>query len=417
MDIPRHKSARQKWIRRSGITAVILLAISAFTLGLGRLKPAAPEVQRTGVWIDEVKRGAMLRQVRGLGTLVPEEILWIPAATDGRVERTLVKPGARVSPGTVLLVLSNADVELAAVDAEYQVKAAEAQLIGTRVQLESQRLTQQSDVSRVESEYTQARLKADRDEALRKEGLIPEIDLKLSRTTAEELNKRVGIERERLAISKDSLEAQLAVERAQVEKLRALAKVKRGHVEALTVKAGAVGVLQEMPVEVGQRVAAGAILAKVAQPERLKAVLKIPETQAKDIQLSQPAEIDTRNGIIPGQVVRIDPAVRAGTVDVDVRLEGALPPGARPDLSVDGTVELERLTGIVYVGRPVLGQTGATISLFRLEPDGQHASRVKAKLGRGSVNTIEVLEGLAPGDKVVLSDLSVWDSHDRIRLN
>ncbi|MCC6857430.1 MAG: HlyD family efflux transporter periplasmic adaptor subunit [Bryobacterales bacterium] len=417
MDIPRKGAARKKLIRRTVLGSGTLIVVLMVTLGLSRLKPAAPEVERATVYIDTVKRGSMLRQVRGLGTLVPEEVLWIPAVTDGRVERVLVKPGATVTADSVLLVLSNPEVALAAVDAEYQVKAAEAQLIDRRVQLQSQRLTQQADLARVQSEHSQARLKADRDEALRKEGLIPEIDLKLSRTTAEELGKRLELERERLAISTESIDAQLAVERAQVDKLKALWKVKLSQLEALKVRAGAAGTVQQVPVEVGQQVAAGTILAKVAQPQRLKAELKIPETQAKDVQHGQKAQIDTRNGVIPGSVSRIDPAVREGSVVVDVRLEGPLPQGARPDLSVDGTVELENLTDIVYVGRPALGQSGSTISLFRLEPDGKAAVRLPVKLGRGSVTTIEVLEGLRPGDQVILSDMTAWDGHDRIRLN
>jgi len=417
MDIPRPQAGRRKLIRRVAFLAVTIAIILAITLGLSRLKPAAPEVERSTVWIDTVKRGPMLRQVRGLGTLVPEEVLWIPAVTDARVVSVLVKPGAAVKPDTLLLVLSDPQVELAVVDAEYQVKGAEAQLIARRVQLQNQRLIQEGEVARVQSEHTQAKLKADRDAALFKEGLLPEIDVKLSTTTANELGNRLKLDRERLAIEAESTEALLSFERAQIEKVKALWKVKRDQLDALKVRAGAAGVVQQVSVEVGQRVTAGMIMAKVAQPERLKAELKIPETQAKDIQLDQPAQIDTRNGVIAGRVSRIDPAVREGSVVVDVKLEGRLPQGARPDLSVDGTVELENLKDVLHVGRPAIGQSDTAISLFRLEPDGKHASRAQVRLGRASVGLIEVVEGLKLGDQVILSDSTNWASYDRIRLN
>jgi HlyD family secretion protein len=417
MDIPRKSAARKRLIRRIVTGAILLVAIALTTVGLSRLKPAAPTVERSTVWMGTVERGPMLRQVRGLGTLVPEEILWIPAVNEGRVERILVRPGAQVRKDTVLLVLTNPELELAALDAEYQVKAAQAQYTDLKVQLQSQHLTQEAEVARVQSEFHQAKLKADRDELLAKEGLIPDIDLKLSTGTAEELANRDSIEKKRLAIQSESIEAQLAVQRAQVDKLKALSELKRSQVEALHVRAGADGVLQELPVEVGQRVPAGTILAKVAQPERLKAELKIAETQAKDIQIGQKAQIDTRNGVIPGSVSRIDPAVREGTVTVDVKLEGALPQGARPDLSVDGTIELERLNDVLYVGRPAFGQPESFVGLFRLGPDGKEATRVKVKLGRSSVNTIEIVEGLNVGDQVILSDMSAWDAHDRVRLD
>jgi HlyD family secretion protein len=416
MDVPRPGAARRRLIRRITYGSVVLAAVPLITVGLYRLKPAAPTVERATVWPDTVKRGPMLRQVRGLGTLVPEEILWIPATSDGRVERILVRPGAVVRQDTILLVLSNPELDLAALDAEYQVKAAEAQYTDLRVQLESKRLNQQADVAKIQSEYHQAKLKADRDEALAKEGLLPDLNLKLSKTTAEELSKRNVIEQERLAINHDSVEAQLAVQRTNVDKLRALARLKRSQVGALRVRAGAEGVLQQLPVEVGQRVTAGTILAKVAEPHRLKAELKIPETQAKDVQLGQKAEIDTRNGIIAGRVSRIDPAAKEGTVTVDVKLEGALPLGARPDLSVDGTIEIERLADVVFMGRPAFGQPNTTVSVFKIDPDGKGAARVQVKLGRSSVNSIEVVEGLRPGDQVILSDMSAWDAHERIQL-
>lgn len=415
MDRPRKNAARKRWIRRIVTVAVLVSAVVGTTVGLSRLKPAAPVVDN--VWMDTVKRGPMLRQVRGLGTLVPEEILFIPAINEGRVERIFVRPGARVSANTVLLVLSNRELELAALEAEYQVKAAEARYQDLKVQLESQQLNQESEVARVESEYKQARLQADRDELLAKEGLIPEIDLKLSQTTAEELNKRQQIERKKLKIHADSIRAQLEVQQAEVERLRALHQLKTEQVNDLRVRAGADGVLQELELEVGERVTAGTILAKVVQPTRLKAELRIAETQAKDVQIGQTAQIDTRNGIIPGTVSRIDPAVREGTVLVDVKLEGSLPAGARPDLSVDGTIELERLADVLYVGRPAFGQPDSLVGLFRLAPDGKEASRTQVRLGRSSVNTIEIVDGLEVGDRVILSDMSNWDQYDRVRLN
>jgi len=416
MDIPREGAARKKLIRRIVYSFVALMAVVAVALGTGRLKPAAPSVERSTIWTDTVKRGPMLRQVRGLGTLVPEEILWIPAPSDGRVESIQVRPGAIVRPDTVLLVLKNPEMELAAVDAEFQVKAAEAKYTDLKVRLNSDRLTQQAEVSKIESEYRQAKLKADADDALGKLGLLASLQTKISMAAAEELAHRHEMERKRLTIGVESVDAQLAVQRAEVDKLRALHKLKRSQLDALKVRAGAVGVLQELPVEVGQRVTAGTILAKVAQPERLKAELKIAETQAKDIQLGQLCSVDTRNGVIEGRVMRIDPSVKEGTVTVDVKLEGTLPAGARPDLSVDGTVELERLNDVVYVGRPTSGQPNSTITLFRVSADGKGATRVQVKLGRGSVTTIEVLEGLRPGDQVILSDMTTWDSYDRIRL-
>jgi HlyD family secretion protein len=395
---------------------VALTAIPLITIGLSRLKPAAPEVERSTVWLDTVKRGPMVREVRGLGSLVPEQILWIPAATDGRVERTPMLAGAVVKADTVLAVLTNPELELAALNAEYEVKAAEARYRDMQVQLESQRLTQEADLSKLQSDYRQARLRADRDEKRAKEGLLLELDRQLSVSAAEQLDNRQQVDRKRLDMTVVSTEAQLAVQRADIEKLRSLARWQQERVAALRVTAGASGVLQEVPVQVGQRVGAGTILAKVVQPERLKAELKIPETQAKDVQIGQKVQVDTRNGVIAGTVSRIDPSVHDGNVTVDVRLAGALPLGARPDLSVDGTIELEHLDNIVYVGRPAFGQPSSTVGLFRLAAGGTEASRTSVKLGRASVSTIEVVEGLQPGDQVVLSDMSAWDSYDRIRL-
>jgi HlyD family secretion protein len=359
----------------------------------------------------------MIRQVRGLGTLVPEEILWIPAATDGRVARVAIRPGARVSPQTVVVVLDNPDLVLAAEDLRWQIKAAEANLADLKVKLETSRLDLRASVARVESEFVQAKLKWERDAALLKEGLTPDLTVKLSKATADELAKRYDIDVKRLEISAQSEKAQLDSQQVQIEKIRAAYDLKRKQVTELTVRAGTEGVLQQMPVEVGQRVTPGTILAKVAQPSKLKAEIRIPETQAKDVALGQPAEVDTHNGIIQGRVARIDPAALNGNVTVDIKLEGALPAGARPDLSVEGVIELERLKDVLYVQRPVAGQPNSIISLFRLSPDEKEAMRVQVRIGRVSVQTVEVLEGLKLGDKVVLSDMTAWDSHDRLRLN
>lgn len=416
MDVPRKNASRNRLIKRAVLGVVVLSAVLLATLGLKQMKPAAPVVERSTVWPDTVKRGPMLRQVRGLGTLVPEEILFIAAQTDGRVDRIAVRPGATVGPQTVLIQLSNPELQLAANDAEWQVKSAEATYTDLRVRLESQKLEQQSVAARVQSDYVQAKLKADLEHKLGEQGLTSEINLKTTKAISEELANRSSIEKKKVEISGESIEAQLAVQRVQIEKLRAAWQLKKAQVEQLTVRAGAAGVLQQLPVEVGQRLAPGTVLAKIAQPSKLKAELKVPETQAKDVVFGQKVEIDTRNGIIAGKVSRIDPAVLNGTVTVDVRLEGELPSGARPDLSVDGSIEIERLADVLFVGRPVLGQPNSTISLFRLEPDGKEAVRVPVKLGRMSVLTVEVLEGLKIGDQVLLSDMSAMDGHNRIRL-
>lgn len=423
MDVPRKGAARNRMIRRIAIAAVVILAIPLITWGLSQLKPAAPPVERATVWIDQVKRGPMLRQVRGLGTLVPENVLWVPAQTDGRVERILVRPGAQVQPNTVLLVLSNAELELALNNAEWQIKTAEATYRDLAARLQNQKLDQQSTAARTDAEYANARLNADVEQKLGEQGLTSDVKVKTTKALADELANRARIEHEKVKSTEQSIEAQLAAQRVEIEKLKAEYALKRQQVDQLQVRAGAAGVLQQLganptaPIEVGQRVPAGTVLAKIAQPSHLKAELKIAETQAKDIVIDQIAQIDTRNGIVQGRVSRIDPAVQNGTVTVDVRLEGQLPAGARPDLSVDGTVELERLDDVVYVGRPVFGQPHSVITLFKLEPDNKEARRVQVKLGRSSVNTIEVVEGLNVGDQVILSDMSAQDAHDRIRLN
>ncbi len=417
MDIPRKSAARKKRIRLIIYTALGLIAVPLITWGLSRLKPAAPGVDGGTVWRDTVKRGPMDLQVRGLGTLVPEEIEQVPAVTQGRVVRRLVLPGTHVKTNTVIIELSNPEVEQAALDAEWQVKAAEAQYNSLKAQLDSQLLDQRATAATVKSDYLQAKLKAEKDAEMAKAGIGPQITAELSQANAEALTTRNQIETDRVAVVANSIAAQLAAQKAKVEQLRALYDLKRQQLDSLKVRAGINGVLQELPVEVGQQLAAGAMLAKVADPTKLKAELKIAETQAKDLQLDQKAEVDTHNGVIPGHVIRIDPAVLNGTRTVDVKLDGPLPPGAVPDLSVDGTIEIEHLDNVLYVGRPAFGQAQSTVSLFKVVNNGKEAVRVQVKLGRTSVNTVEILQGLSVGDEVVLSDMSRWDSFDRIRLN
>ncbi|HEV8132138.1 MAG TPA: HlyD family efflux transporter periplasmic adaptor subunit [Acidobacteriota bacterium] len=416
MDIPRPFAARKRYIRRALYLIIAIAAVTLITLGVSRLKPAAPSVDRATVWPDTVKRGPMLRQVHGLGTLVPEDIRWIPATTQGRVERILVKPGALVNPDTILLELSNPELQRDLLDAEMQVKGAEADYTSLRVRLEKDLLDQQANAATVQANYSQAKLEAQVNEDLAKQGLIADLPLKVSKVRAEELATRNEIERKRLAINAEAVKAQLAAQQARVEQYRGLYRLKRSQVEALRVRAGTIGVLALMNAERGQQVTPGEKLARVADPSRLKAELKIAETQAKDIQIGQRASIDTRNGIAPGHVVRTDPAVQNGTVTVDVTLDGPLPQGARPDLSVDGTIELERLDNVLYVGRPAFGQEKSVISLFKLEEGGNSAVRVQVKVGRTSVNFIEIVDGLKAGDQVILSDMSAWDGFDKVRL-
>ncbi len=398
-----------------GVGAVLLLVL--VTIGLSRLEPASPTVEKATVWMDTVKRGAMLRQVRGTGTLVPEDIRWIPALTEGRVERIVLLPGTMVKSDSIILELSNPELVVTAEDAASELKAAEAEQKNLQVQLQSSLLTQQAQTASVQADYRQASLQAEADAELAKDGLVADITQKVSRLRAEELKGRAEIEEHRLEISSQAAEAQLAVQQARVERLRGADRLRRGQVEALKVQAGVEGVLQQVPVEVGQRIAPGTNLARVAEPGRLKAEVRIAETQARDIQIGQTAAIDTRNGIVPGKVSRIDPAVQNGTVTVDVALEGPLPKGARPDLTVDGTIELERLESVLYVGRPAFGGEQSTVGLFRLEPGGSSARRIQVKLGRSSVNTVEIRDGLKEGDQVILSDMSAWDAFDRVRLN
>ena len=416
MDIQRPSNAAAKRRRRIIFSAVAILFIAGVTLGLSRLKPAAPTVERSTIWTDTVKRGPMLRQVRGLGTLIPVDIRWIPALTDGTVERLRILAGTPVKADTIIMDLSNPQTEQEAQDAELQLKAAQAEYKNLEVKVQSDLMTQRANAATVGADYSDAKTKAEIDQELNKLGVISGQALKSSKGKADELSTRNEIEQERVAINSKSVASQLAVQQAKIDQLKALYELKRKQLDSLHVRAGIDGVLQELPVQVGQRVTAGTTLAKVAQPTHLKAELKIAETQAKDITFGQPASVDTHNGVIQGTVMRIDPAVLNGTVTVDVKLEGTLPQGARPDLSVDGTIDLDRLANVEYVGRPAFGQENSTVSMFRLDPDGKGATRVTVKLGRSSVNAVELLGGLNEGDQVILSDMSRWDNVDRIRL-
>lgn len=417
MDIKRPgKPKLKKRIRTIVLIVVGLIAVTGITYGLTKLKPAAPTLDRSTAVIDTVKRGQMLREVRGIGTLVPQLTRQVPAPADGRVERILLQPGVEVSANTVIFELSNPQMEQQAMDADFQLKAAQADEENLRVKLDSDNMTQQSTVATINSEYSQAKLQLDTDEVLGKQGLVPEILLKLSRVRVQDLANRLRVEKERLAISAKAKKAQINAQQSRIQQLRALATLKRDQVVALQVKAGTNGVLQEVSVQVGQQVTPGFNMARVADPASLKAELRIAETQIKDVRLGQSVAVDTRNGIIQGRVSRIDPAAREGTFTVDAELTGPLPASARPDLSVDGTIELERLPDVLYVGRPAFGQGQQTVKLFRLSPDGQEAVHTQVTLGRSSVSTIEIVSGLREGDQVILSDTSAMDSYDVIRL-
>lgn len=416
MDIPRPSQAKAK--RKKRITLFIIggaLLVLA-TIGLSRLKPAAPTVDRDLVWVDEVKRGPMVRQVRGLGTLVPENIRWVAARTQARVDRIILRPGAVVEPDSVILHMTNPDVEQAAETSRMSLQAAEAQLTNLGVQLQSQLLQAESTTAGAKAAFEQSRLRAEVNRELFEDGLVSSLELQLSEVTAEEAATRHKIEQKRFAFASESIEPQLAVQRAEVDRIGAQARLRQAEADALIVRAGMSGVLSALPVEVGAQIQPGQNVARVADPTDLKAEIRIAETQAKDIMIGQVANIDTRNGVVVGRVNRIDPAVQNGTVLVDVTLEGELPRGARPDLSVDGTIELERLDNVIFVGRPAFGQESSTVGIFKLDENG-YAARTQVQLGRSSVNTIEVISGLNPGDRVILSDMSQWDSNDRVRLN
>ena len=413
MDIPRPpKTNTRRYLYAGGALAGLVLV----TVALSKLDRAVPTVEGSTLWVDTVARGEMLREVHGPGTLVPEQIRWIAAVTAGRVERKHVEPGAKVTASTVLVELSNPDVELQALEAQRQLTEAEATLVNLRASLETQRLNQQGVIATVRSEYLDAKRTVEVGDGLAAKQLIAPTDLQRAKDKQVELEARFGIEQERLRVHTDAMAAQLDVQRSQIARLREILAFRRQQVASMRVTAGANGVLQELPLEVGQWAMSGTTLAKVVEPGRLKAVLNVPETQAKDVAIGQRASIDTRNGIIAGHVVRIDLAARNGTVSIDIALDGALPPGARPDLTVDGTVEIERLPNALYVGRPAFAQANSSIEVFRIEPDGRSAMRVRVQFGRGSVNAIEILDGLKEGDRVILSDLSQYDDHARLKL-
>ncbi len=416
MDVTRtgvvEKKRRQRLIYGSGaVLAVVLISVAVSTL-----EPAAPGVERETLWIGEVERGPMLRQVRGHGTLVPVEIRWIPAVTSGRVERIQVLPGAEVKPDDLLLELSNPEVEQETLDAVSALRRAEAELESLRVTLLSKELNHQATAATVESDYLQAQLRAEADQELASKGLISDINLRISAAEAASMAIRREIEQKRLAMTAQANAAQLEAKRAELEQQQTMTRLRQDRFRSLQVRSGLRGVVQEIPVEVGQQVTPGTNLARVAEPSRLKAELRVPATQARDVEVGQQVSIDTRNGLVAGRVARIDPAVREGTVLVDIELTGDLPQGARPDMSIDGAIEIERLQEVLYTGRPAFGQEQGTVGLFRLDPDGVHARRVPVRLGRSSIKSIEVVEGLAEGDQVVLSDTSRWDDYDRIRL-
>src|SRR5437867_4030469 len=417
MDVPRPGVAAKKRKRRIMIIGASALGLILATIAISRLKPAVPSVDRSTVWIDTVKRGPMVRQVRGLGTLVPEDIRWIPANTEGRVEKINIWPGTPVEPDSVILELSSPELEQAAHDAASKATAAEADLTSLRATLKRELLDQESKTTVAHSAYEQARMERQTNDQLARNGLVADLIYKTSKIKEEECQKSDDIEQKRLTFSRDSIEPQLASKQAAVDQANQLAKLKLDQVEGLHVKAGMSGVLQALPVQVGQRVKPGDNLARVADPSKLKAQIKIAETQAKDIQPNQQAVIDTRNGLVKGHVKRVDPAVEQGTVTVDVAVDEELPKGARPDLSVDGTIELERLDNVVFVDLPAFGQENNTVGMFKLVAGSNEAVRTPVKLGKSSVNTIEIRSGLNPGDQVILSDTSAWDSHERIRLN
>ncbi len=416
MDKPRKGYARRKRIRLISAAAVVLLCGGAIAWTLSRLEPAAPRVDAAVVFTDKVQRGEMLRQVRGIGTLVPEVVVVIAATDEGRVERRHLQVGQTVRPGTILLELDSPQVEQEYLESEAQLTEAQADLANLQAQLEDEELTQASVTAQVEGEYLDAKAQYEADLELSKAGLIDRVTLMKSRVAMEQLGKRFELERAREGVRKPSAEAQLEAQRARIEQMKVLASFRKEKVERLKVRAGMDGVLQLMEVEVGQLVAPGDELARVSDPTHLKAEIKVPETLVNDVAAGQRAAVDTRNGVIDGEVSRIDPAAVEGTVLVDVRLLGELPLGARPDLSVDGVIELERLEDALHVGRPIHAREESVVELFRLEGDGVHASRVQVQVGRASVNMVEIRAGLDVGDEVILSDMSAWDSHDRIRL-
>jgi len=413
MDIARAPRSKSRRYAVGGVAALLLILATAT---VASLKPAEPSVERTSLIIDSVRRGDMVREVRGPGTLVPERIRWISAVTSARVERIIAHPGEPVEPNTVLLEMSNPDVQIQALQAEQALSEAQTRLVDLRVQLEGSRLSQEgtvASISTLDVSASQERVSAD---TLLAQKLISPFEYNNKRASADEVSTRLRVERARLALMTQSVDSQLVAQRRQIQRLQAIATFQESRVQSLIVRAGEHGVLQELSLQPGQWVNAGTALGKVVQPGQLKAVLRIPETQAKDVALGQTASIDTRNGIVLGHVTRMDPAAQGGTVSIDVSLDGPLPAGARPDLNIDGTVQLERLQNILFTGRPTSGQDNAVIGLFRLDPDGQTATRVQVRLGRVSANTVEIVQGLRSGDRIVLSDVPLPDNTQRIRI-
>jgi len=416
VDIARPEAKRRKKIRRTIYVIAAIILVPLVTFALSKLKPAAPTVDAGTIWPGTVQRGPMLRDVRGLGTLVPETIRLIPAATDGQVQQRYLLPGTPVKADTVIFDLSNPQLQQETLDAEYQYKGAQAMLEQTKATLENQLMDKRTQAANISSQYRTAEMVRQTKEELGKNGLAPMLDVKTAQVQAEELAKENDLAQKEVTIFEGSINAQLAVQQSKVDQMRALWELKKSQTDQLHIRPGIDGMLEELDVEVGQKVTMGTVLARVAQPTHLKAQLKIAETQAKDVTLGQKAVIDTHNGTIAGHVSRVDPAVTNGTVTVDVALDGPLPPGARPDLSVEGTVELERLSNVLFVGRPVHGEANSTVGLFKIVDDGKEAERVQVQLGRVSVNQVEILKGLDVGDKVILSDMSAWDNYDRVQL-
>ena len=418
MDIQRPDLRKRKLRRNAFLATGLVLVLAVAVYFILHLKPAIPTVD-SAVWTDTVKRGPLLVQVRGPGTLVPREdrIRLIPAETEATVMRIRVLPGAHVEPDTILMDLVDPELQQQLLDAQLELKGAQADYKNKQALLQSDLMTQRAGAATVGADQKQAGLQAQTDKSLYDLGVISGLTYSASKGKADELNVRNDLEHQRLDLNQNAIATQLAVQQTKVQQAEAVLALKQRQQEALSVRAGIAGVLVDLPHQVGEHVDVGATLAKVVQPDQLKAALKIAETQARDIQIGQPAEIDTHNGIIDGKVMRVDPAVQNGTVTVDVELVGTLPQGAaRPDLSVDGTIDLARMTDVLYVGRPAFGNENSTISLFRVSPDGKTATRVPVKVGRASVNNIQVLEGLQPGETVILSDMSRWDSVDRVRL-
>jgi HlyD family secretion protein len=416
MDIAIPQNEHAKTIRRIVIAAIVLLLVATVAYALSRLRPAAPSVEGASLFSDTVKRGDMLRAVHGVGTLVPEDIQWIPALNTARVSKIVLHPGATVKTDSIILELTNPELERDTLDAEYQLKAAEAQYQSVRAQMGSDILNQRAAAAAVRSEYEQAKIQHAVDEKLVTEHIGAEVTAQLSKVKEDQLGIRAQIEEARAKNAEDTAEAKIAAEKSHVDQQRALYNLRRSQLDALHVRAGINGVLQLVPVEVGQSVAPGTNLARVADPKKLKAEIKISETQANELSLGMKSTIDTRNGIANGRVSRIDPSVQNGTVTVDISFDDPLPNGARPDLSVDGTIEIENMKNILFVGRPAFGQPESTVGLFKLTGDGSEATRTSVKLGRFSVSSVEVRQGLREGDRVILSDTSAWSNYDRIRL-